>query len=102
MLSIPRPETMINLMAGLVSFIFDRAQGGKKVPDQLITATDDLTVIDGIGPTFAQRLNEAGILTYGQLANLEPDQVVEITHVANWQADPADWIRQARAMVLQG
>lgn len=99
MFSVPRPETMINLMAGLVSYIFERVQDGSQVPDQPINEPDDLTVIGGIGPTFAQRLNDAGILSYGQLANLEPDQVVEITHVAKWQADPAEWIKQAQAFV---
>jgi len=64
-----------------------------------INGSDDLTIIGGIGPTFAKRLNEAGILTFGQLANLEQEQVVEITHVAKWQADPTDWIRQAQTMV---
>ena len=57
---------------------------------------DDLTAISGIGPTFASRLMEAHITTYQQLAELSVDQVRDITHVADWQADPEDWIVQAK------
>ena len=59
---------------------------------------DDLTAIDGIGPTFAKRLQEAGITTYQALARLTGDQIIEITRVAAWQADPDEWIAAAKAM----
>ena len=59
--------------------------------------TDDLTTIKGIGPTFAQRLREAGVTNFSELALMTSDQLKEITHAADWQADPNDWIKQARA-----
>jgi len=59
---------------------------------------DDLTSINGIGPTFAKRLKAAGITTYEELAALTADQLREITHAADWQADPNDWILQAQAV----
>lgn len=59
---------------------------------------DDLTVIDGIGPTFASRLQDAGITTYAELANLSVEQVREITHVAEWQANPSEWIASAASL----
>ena len=59
---------------------------------------DDLTTINGIGPTFAQRLKDAGVTTYSQLASMSPEQLKEITHAADWQADPNDWILQAKAV----
>lgn len=59
---------------------------------------DDLTKINGIGPTFAKRLQEAGITTYQSLANLSEEQIKEITHAADWQADPNEWIAEAKAM----
>jgi predicted flap endonuclease-1-like 5' DNA nuclease len=59
---------------------------------------DDLTKINGIGPTFASRLMEANIATYQQLAELSIDQVRDITQVADWQADPEDWIAQAKSI----
>ncbi len=56
---------------------------------------DDLTAINGIGPTFAKRLQDAGIKSYKALAGATADQIKEITGVAEWQADPQDWITQA-------
>ncbi len=62
------------------------------------TVTDDLTVINGIGPTFAGRLQAAGITTFQALASLTVEQIKEITKVADWQADPDAWIVAAKAM----
>lgn len=62
------------------------------------TGNDDLTAINGIGPTFAKRLQDAGITTYQALAALSVEQIIDITHVANWQADPNEWIVEAKAM----
>jgi predicted flap endonuclease-1-like 5' DNA nuclease len=38
---------------------------------------DDLTVIKGIGPVISKRLNQAGIYTYEQLAELTLDEFEE-------------------------
>ena len=57
---------------------------------------DDLTVIRGIGPVFAHRLNQAGIYTFSQLATLKPEEVQSITQVTRW--DPADWIAEAKSI----
>ncbi len=38
---------------------------------------DNLTVIKGIGPVIAKRLNQAGIYTYEQLADLTLDEFEE-------------------------
>lgn len=38
---------------------------------------DDFTRIAGIGPTFAARLQEAGIATYSQLAALDAEEIAE-------------------------
>lgn len=35
---------------------------------------DNFTVIKGIGPVISKRLNQAGIYTYEQLAELTPDE----------------------------
>lgn len=59
---------------------------------------DDLTAIDGIGPTFASRLEAAGITSFEALAALSEEQIREITHVAEWQADPGDWKASAAAL----
>lgn len=57
---------------------------------------DDLTAIKGIGPVFAERLNNAGIFTYTQLAAQAPEKLQAITQVTRW--DPADWIAEAKKL----
>lgn len=42
---------------------------------------EDLTVIKGIGPTFASRLKEAGIHTKAQLKQLSAQQLAEIIKI---------------------
>lgn len=54
---------------------------------------DDLTAIGGIGPVFARRLMEAGIATYRQLAQSEPEHVAGIVNVPNPRA--SNWIIEA-------
>jgi predicted flap endonuclease-1-like 5' DNA nuclease len=58
--------------------------------------SDALEEIRGIGPVFANRLNEAGIFTYSQLASSSPDELARITEVKRW--DPEDWIAEAAAL----
>ena len=76
-----------------------QAQGPEpeELAEQQTAEVDDLTQIDGIGPTFAERLAEAGIATFAQLAGLSPEQAREITHVTV-QSDPADWITEAQSL----
>jgi predicted flap endonuclease-1-like 5' DNA nuclease len=56
-----------------------------------------LEEIKGIGPTYVQRLNEAGIHTFGDLAQTTPKQLQEIIQIQAWQAvDFGEWIKQAK------
>jgi predicted flap endonuclease-1-like 5' DNA nuclease len=66
---------------------------------QIPPRRDNLEVIDGIGPTYAKRLNEAGILSFAQLAELTPEQIREIIKPAAWQKiDAESWISQAERL----
>jgi len=40
--------------------------------------TDDMTQVRGIGPVFADRLRQAGIVTHGQLASTSREQLARI------------------------
>lgn len=64
---------------------------------QGVSQPDPLDTIDGIGPTYKQRLNESGIYTFAQLADTSPELLKEITGVTRW--DPADWISEARQLI---
>jgi predicted flap endonuclease-1-like 5' DNA nuclease len=64
---------------------------------------DDFTVLNGIGKVFAQRLNDAGIRTFADLANQSPDKLREITGAKEWQkVDPQAWIDQAKRRAQYG
>ena len=94
---VTRSKYAIDITAGLIGLLFDRIAGqanGGSAPAE----PDDLTVINGIGPTFARRLCEEGVVTYADLAALTPERAREITRVAAWQADPADWIAEAKTL----
>ena len=59
---------------------------------------DDLEKIEGIGPKIAEVLTTAGIATFAQLAEAEPDQIRQILDSAGSQFashDPATWPKQA-------
>ncbi len=60
---------------------------------------DRLEEIDGIGPAYAKRLNEAGIYSFAQLAQQTPARLQEIIKPEEWQKiEPERWIAQAQAM----
>jgi len=60
---------------------------------------DQLEIINGVGPAFAQRLQTAGVRTFAQLSELSPERLLEIIHPEPWQAvDPGSWIAQARQL----
>lgn len=64
---------------------------------------DQLEQVKGIGAVFAQRLHEAGVHTFKQLAELSPEQVREIVQALEWQKiDPESWIAQAKALGSEG
>jgi large subunit ribosomal protein L17 len=58
---------------------------------------DDLTVIDGVGPAFATRLNDLGIYTFADLAALSDEKIAELeekdsmTSLEEWHK----WIAEA-------
>ena len=61
--------------------------------------SDDLTQIKGIGPTYAQKLQAAGISTFAQLAALTASQLDDIIDAPDWRdSDYQDWIDQAKEL----
>lgn len=57
---------------------------------------DNLKRISGIGPVYEQRLKEAGVRTFADLARQSPERVGDIVGLKAWQAAaPAEWIAAA-------
>ncbi|MFB6206897.1 MAG: class III poly(R)-hydroxyalkanoic acid synthase subunit PhaC [Haloglomus sp.] len=54
----------------------------------------DLEEVSGIGPTYAERLREGGIVTIAELAVAEPETVADLADVGESRA--VDWIDQAQ------
>lgn len=62
-----------------------------------VRESDPLEDINGIGPVYAQRLNEAGVYTFEQLAILNADRIIDIIKPRQFQEiDPQGWIDEAR------
>jgi hypothetical protein len=59
---------------------------------------DDFRKIVGIGAKSEQRLHDAGILTYQDLAARSPEQLAELTGVSAGRITNDDWIGQARRL----
>jgi len=56
----------------------------------------DLTVVKGIGPVYADRLREAGITTFAELAAADLDAVCEAAKVSHSTA--TSWMEQAATL----
>ena len=57
---------------------------------------DDLKIIEGIGPKINSILHEAGVLTFKQLAEMDPERIMGILTVAGIRlADTTTWPEQA-------
>jgi predicted flap endonuclease-1-like 5' DNA nuclease len=58
---------------------------------------DDLTRLEGIGPTYAARLRQHGIVTFARLAETGEAELAEMVQTPAWRRPSyADWIAQAR------
>jgi polyhydroxyalkanoate synthase subunit PhaC len=55
---------------------------------------DDLTEIDGVGQSYAADLAAAGIETFGDLADADPDDLADETDIAAGRLE--DWIAEAQ------
>jgi len=65
------------------------------VVDEAEPDGDPVDDIKGIGPTYAERLGEAGISTVGDLAAADAATVADAAQASESRA--ADWIERARA-----
>jgi predicted flap endonuclease-1-like 5' DNA nuclease len=77
-----------------------QAQILSDLPPAPVTAGDDLTIIEGIGPKYAGLLREAGIDTFAGLTAKDEVQLRAVINAPAWRrVDYPMWIEQARLIV---
>jgi small subunit ribosomal protein S2 len=64
-------------------------------------APDDLTKLTGVGPQLANKLNEAGIFHYWQVAAMQPADVAKVDSdlKLNGRFERDGWVNQARTLL---
>ncbi len=62
---------------------------------------DDLSLLSGVGPVLVKKLNEAGITTFRQIAELTPEQAKELDEKLNLRGriEREEWIEQAKELM---
>ena len=75
------------------------------VEQETVAAGDDLSIIDGIGPGYADALRASGVTTFAQLSQMTPEAIEESLSKSNAQliaGHNADtWPRQAKLAAAQ-
>ncbi len=65
---------------------------------------DDLTQINGIGPEISDKLNQLGIYSYKQIANLDKNDLATINDALEYfpgRAERDNWVGQAKVLLKQ-
>ena len=70
-------------------------------PVQTEKQHDDLQTIRGIGPVIEKKLNNAGIMTYADLARLSPQELENILGNTRRLVQEAELIKQAKKLAGQ-
>jgi predicted flap endonuclease-1-like 5' DNA nuclease len=69
---------------------------------QIATEKDDLEAINGVGPVYRKRLNEAGIYTFAQLIACAPAYLRQVVKAKDWQdVDTPFWIEDAKMLMAR-
>ena len=81
---------------GITEAVIETVPTAKAAP---IAGSDDLTIIEGIGPKAAEVLVAAGITTFAELAATDADKVKEILTASTARVghlDPTTWAQQSQ------
>ncbi|NPA50923.1 MAG: 30S ribosomal protein S2 [Epsilonproteobacteria bacterium] len=62
---------------------------------------DDLTKIKGIGKVYAQKLNEEGIYTFEDVANMSEEQIQKMEEVYKFKGDFKESVEHAKELAAQ-
>lgn len=88
---IPAATEVVEAAEEKVATVVEAAPAEDEAP-----ATDDIEIIEGIGPKIAEALANAGVTTFAQLADMTPEAIQEIVSEAGiGSKSPATWPQQA-------
>ena len=73
----------------------------KAAKEAILVPSDDLAVVEGIGPKIAETLNRAGIQSFKQLAATDVEKLRQILSENQLPGDPSTWAEQA-ALAAEG
>ena len=93
------PVAKVKMVVTETPIAADEKKSVKKVEPKVETRSDDLRKIEGIGPKIAEIFNEAGILTFADLADASVDSLKEILVNAGSRyasKNPSTWPQQAQ------
>ena len=74
----------------------------KRIGHASLNEKDDLCQIIGIGPNIANRLNQLGIFTYGQISRLNDKDILIVTEMIKFFPDRIKndrWVNQAEKLL---
>ena len=75
-------------------------KASKPAAKKAATEGDKLTEINGIGPVIEQKLKEAGVTTFAQIADFSAEQIADIDEKLNFKGriDREEWVAQAKKL----
>ncbi len=63
------------------------------------TGSDDLTKLAGVGKVYAQKLNDMGIMTFADVANVSKEQLDVIENEHKFKGDFTDVVKEAKTLI---
>jgi chromosome segregation ATPase len=95
-------QSRIETFASEISVVKATVRPGETIqPDQPIESELALIDINGIGPVYSKRLENAGITTFEQFIALEPAKIAEIVKKRSGEDDAVAWIAEAKEMMAR-
>jgi len=97
------PPSLMESLQGLLPQNFlgePQPSASLNLPEDNSVPMDDLTIIDGIGKSYARLLYEMGVTTFAELAERDPGEIARQSRgrISAQRIRNQDWIGQARQL----
>lgn len=79
----------------------ETAIAAEPAPVAATASTDDISLIDGVGPTYQQKLESVGITTFAQIAALDEAAIADLDAKLELKGKivSGEWIEQAKELI---